>query len=1240
MGSYKKNKHGPSPLPESSNSNKDEMGSYNYKMFNLFNRKFKITEAEPPKDVKKVFSKFSNGGSHMTTDQLRRFLVLNQDELDCTLADAQKIVEEVINRRHHLTRYSRYSLNLDDFFHFLLYDDLNGPITSQVHNDMTAPLAQYFIYTGHNSYLTGNQLSSDCSEVPIVKALQRGVRVIELDLWPGSAKDEILVLHGRTLTTPVPLIKCLKSIREYAFASSPYPVIITLEDHLTPELQAKVAEMVTQTFGGMLYYPESDSLLQFPSPESLKHRIIISTKPPKEYLESSGIKRKGPLSPGGRNSSEEDDEASGIPDHTAELEADDRSDSDQDDEDLTDWDNRSGQLGAPVYKRLITIHAGKPKGCLKDALKAAADKVRRLSLSEQELEKAAATNGTDVVRFTQNNILRIYPKGTRITSSNYKPLVGWMHGAQMIAFNMQGYGKSLWLMHGMFRANGGCGYLKKPDFLLEKGPNNEVFDPKRKLPVTKTLKVKVYLGDGWRLDFSHTHFDSYSPPDFYTKVDFANKFESPDLEIGIMIGVGSSNPAIVYIVGVPADAAKRKTKIIEDNWSPAWNEEFTFPLTVPELALLRVEVQEYDMSDKDDFGGQTCLPVLDLRPGIRSVPLHDKKGEKLKNVLSHHTWWRFRLAEAEAPDDIKALFNQYSENGVMTTDHLQRFLIEVQKQEKDTFQEAQSIVESLKHMTHFYRKGLHLEAFFKYLFGDFNPPLDLKLGVHHDMTAPLSHYFIYTGHNSYLTGNQLSSDCSDVPIINALKKGVRVIELDIWPNSDNDDVEVLHGRTLTTPVQLIKCLRSIKEHAFTASEFPVVITLEDHLNPDLQAKVAQMVTQTFGDILFSPGAESMKELPSPESLKRRIIISTKPPKEYLEAKEIKDKESDTQKGDAFPDEEAWGKEIPILKGHFPADEKNKLDKDDDDDDEEEDLDEGDHKLQHDMAPEYKRLIAIRAGKPKGGLEECLKVDPDKVRRLSLSEPQLEKAAETHGKEIVRYYLFDCAFNGSMLRFTQRNILRVYPKGIRVNSSNYNPLVGWMHGAQMVAFNMQLSYYMILAEQCITFSIVLSNLYKANCGCGFVKKPSFLLKPGPHGEVFDTKAKLPTQKTLKVKIYMGEGWYYDFHHTHFDAYSPPDFYVRVGVAGVPADTVMKKTKTLEDSWIPFWNEEFEFPLTVPELALLRIEVHEYDMSEKDDFGGQTCLPIWELREGIRAVPLHDRKGERYNSVKLLVRLEFV
>lgn len=55
-----------------------------------------------------------------------------------------------------------------------------------------------------------------------------------------------------------------------------------------------------------------------------------------------------------------------------------------------------------AYKRLITIHAGKPKGALKDALKVAANKVRRLSMSEQELEKAAASHGSDVVRYLSN----------------------------------------------------------------------------------------------------------------------------------------------------------------------------------------------------------------------------------------------------------------------------------------------------------------------------------------------------------------------------------------------------------------------------------------------------------------------------------------------------------------------------------------------------------------------------------------------------------------------------------------------------------------------------------------------------------------------------------------------------------------------------------------------------------------------------------------------------------------------
>uniref|UniRef100_M1AVA0 Phosphoinositide phospholipase C n=1 Tax=Solanum tuberosum TaxID=4113 RepID=M1AVA0_SOLTU len=690
------------------------MGSYNYyKVLGCFNRKFKISETGPPPDVSNAFSLYTEKGSHMTGDQLGRFMVDYQGEKECTINDAEQIIQEVVNRRHHLTKYTKnaHSFELEDFFYYLFQDDLNAPIKSQVHHDMNAPLQHYFIYTGHNSYLTGNQLSSDCSEIPIIRALERGVRGIELDLWPNSAKDNVHVLHGRTLTTPVPLLTCLRSIRDHAFIKSPYPVMITLEDHLTPDLQAKVAEAVIQVFGEMLYYPRSECLEEFPSPEELKHRIILSTKPPKEYLESKHHRDIESASPAKKdsvegdilgkepsevktegheanykNDTDQDDKDGGTSNYQAseqgaphykrltainagkanselkhelipeelkhqtvhatkspredpdlkharekenatmarkdaverdvlvkdtpeiivkEREADERSDTDQDDEDNDTSNNQSSQKGAPQYKRLIAIRAGKAKHGVKLALTDEVIKFNRLSLDEHALEKAATNHGKDLVRFTQRNILRVFPKGTRVTSSNFKPMIGWMHGAQMVAFNMQGYGKSLWIMHGMFRSNGGCGYVRKPSFLMERGPYNELFDPKVTLPVKKTLRVRVYLGDGWRMDFSHTHFDAFSPPDFYTKL---------------------------YIIGVPADAAKSKTRIIEDDWGPIWGEEFKFPLTVPELALLRIEVREYDMSDKDDFGGQTCLPVSELRPGIRAVPLYDKKGEKLKSV--------------------------------------------------------------------------------------------------------------------------------------------------------------------------------------------------------------------------------------------------------------------------------------------------------------------------------------------------------------------------------------------------------------------------------------------------------------------------------------------------------------------------------------------------------------------------------------------------------------------------------
>lgn len=79
---------------------------------------------------------------------------------------------------------------------------------------------------------------------------------------------------------------------------------------------------------------------------------------------------------------------------------------------------------------------------------------------------------------------------------------------------------------------------------------------------------------------------------------------------------------------------------------------------------------------------------------------------------------RFRTNVAEAPEDVEMMFRKYSENGIMNIDHLQRFLEEIQGESSDT--KAQAIFNNLKHLGIFQRRGLRLEDFFRYLFGDLN----------------------------------------------------------------------------------------------------------------------------------------------------------------------------------------------------------------------------------------------------------------------------------------------------------------------------------------------------------------------------------------------------------------------------------------------------------------------------------------------------------------------------------------
>lgn len=86
-------------------------------------------------------------------------------------------------------------------------------------------------------------------------------------------------------------------------------------------------------------------------------------------------------------------------------------------------------------------------------------------------------------------------------------------------------------------------------------------------------------------------------------------------------------------------------------------------------------------------------------------------------------WRRFKIKEPEPPSDIKSLFEQYSENGIMGIDHFHRFLMEFQRERNVTKEDAEAIFHNIQHLSIFRKGGLHLHAFFRYLRDDHNLPI-------------------------------------------------------------------------------------------------------------------------------------------------------------------------------------------------------------------------------------------------------------------------------------------------------------------------------------------------------------------------------------------------------------------------------------------------------------------------------------------------------------------------------------
>eukprot|EP01062_Namystynia_karyoxenos_P084592 TRINITY_DN9_c0_g1_i1.p1 TRINITY_DN9_c0_g1~~TRINITY_DN9_c0_g1_i1.p1 ORF type:complete len:976 (+),score=342.20 TRINITY_DN9_c0_g1_i1:89-2929(+) len=119
--------------------------------------------------------------------------------------------------------------------------------TRKVYHDMQQPMTDYFIASSHNTYLTTHQLWGASSEWGYENALALGCRCVELDVWNGPGGQPV-VTHGHTAVTKVSFAKCIKTIADWAFKVSPYPVILSLEVHTNQAQQKRMGEIMKQYF--------------------------------------------------------------------------------------------------------------------------------------------------------------------------------------------------------------------------------------------------------------------------------------------------------------------------------------------------------------------------------------------------------------------------------------------------------------------------------------------------------------------------------------------------------------------------------------------------------------------------------------------------------------------------------------------------------------------------------------------------------------------------------------------------------------------------------------------------------------------------------------------------------------------------------------------------------------------------------------------------------------------------------
>ncbi|XP_031162664.1 1-phosphatidylinositol 4,5-bisphosphate phosphodiesterase delta-1b isoform X3 [Sander lucioperca] len=529
-------------------------------------------------EIDVIYGEYAKTTGFMSPQNLVDFLIKEQRE-KATLADAHNIIQK--NEPDENAKEKKL-LSKDGFLMYMHHPDalVLNPDHREVYQDMSQPLNHYFISSSHNTYLMEDQLRGPSSTEAYVKALLKGCRCVELDCWDGS-DDEPEIYHGYTLTSKILFKDVIKAIKEYAFKVSDYPVILSLENNCSVKQQEVMAQHMSSILGSALITsPLGDGMpINFPSPEELKGKFLIKGKRLNK-LEAS-------FAPEG----EEDDDT----DMTEE----------EDDEDEHEEEQRKKKKKLKLAKELsdmVVYCRSVPFHSFEDARENQSF-YEISSFKEGKAMKLAEESANSYIRHNVDKLSRVYPAGSRAGSSNYNPVPLWNAGCQIVALNFQTTCTNMDVNQGRFLVNGKSGYILKPAFMRD---IDTEFDP-----------ITLTRGD-W-----------LKPKTLHVMVISAQQLPKVNQKESSIV-----DPLVkVAVYGVAADNAEKETSYVENNgFNPEWNETFQFDVYVPELALVRFTVEDYDSVSDNEFIGQYTLPFNSLKMGYRQVPLLNRNGDVLPSA--------------------------------------------------------------------------------------------------------------------------------------------------------------------------------------------------------------------------------------------------------------------------------------------------------------------------------------------------------------------------------------------------------------------------------------------------------------------------------------------------------------------------------------------------------------------------------------------------------------------------------